>query len=190
MPINNNLLDSENPLRTNSLNNSFLLKKSTSNNIIISSHMMKQLGGGLPGQKVYQWDRLNEYKIFHKKINNDISEIEVEENESILSKESNSMINKNFINTSKHKSLKPKSNFIVNQFETSLIKENKEMKMSKSKDVDMFNENIHYSKLNYEKNRNENLNKLKSENKLSLRKSPVKNSELNRAMKSMNDLEK
>jgi hypothetical protein len=70
------------------------------NNVILSSHMMKQMKGGLPGQKVYKWDRLNEYKMFTKKMNDDISEIEVEENESILSRDSNYVLNKNIINKS------------------------------------------------------------------------------------------
>lgn len=59
--------------------------------------MMKQMKGGLPGQKVFKWDRLNEYKMFTKKMNNEISEIEVEENESILSRESTSVINRNLL---------------------------------------------------------------------------------------------
>lgn len=72
-----------------------------SNGVIISSHMMENYKGVLPGQKVFRWDRLDEYKNFTKKAKNEISEIKGELNESVLSHESYSLINQNLLDQSR-----------------------------------------------------------------------------------------
>jgi hypothetical protein len=150
--------------------------------------MMKQLGGDLPGQKVYQWDRLNEYKMFTKKINNEISEIEVEENESILSKESNSMINHNLLDGPSYNNRDFNKRSIFNKFESSLIKEEKGNVMIK--DSDVFNQQIIKSKLDFEKKQSENVQIFTEENKISQRVSPIKNMELYKASKLNAEIEK
>lgn len=54
--------------------------------------MMKNYKGVLPGQRVFQWDRLEEFKDF-KKARGEISEIKADPNESVLSRESDSLAN-------------------------------------------------------------------------------------------------
>lgn len=77
-------------------------KVKISNGVIISSHMIENYNGVLPGQKVFQWDRLDEYKMNAKKAKNEISEIKADQNESVLSHESYSLINKSIFNDSRN----------------------------------------------------------------------------------------
>lgn len=189
MPLMQNKIIGGELKKSNSLTESFskstpkIPKKPITNNIIISSHMMKQLGGDLPGQKVYQWDRLDEYKLFAKKINNEISEIEVEENESILSKETNSMINENILQYQNFRNGANKKSH-VDTFENSLIKEEKGQVMVN--DSELFNRNIMKSKLSFHKKQNETVQNISQLKKLS----PEKNLELYKANRLNAEIEK
>ena len=148
--------------RTKSLqdskNDSFLKveNKKPTNNVIFSSHMMKQMKGGLPGQKVYQWDRLEEYKMFTKKINNEISEIQIDENESILSRDSHSMINNNLLNKSQQY-LKKKENISTRESNENLLPEifiqrPEENEKFNEDELQEFNRNLKESKNQFRKN--------------------------------------
>ena len=117
--------------------------------------MMKQLKGGLPGQKVYQWDRLEEFKRFSKKINNQINEIEIDENESILSRESHSLQNSQDIYKSyyekKKNEIKNVGQLFLKDLDNSQIKENKPAFDSNQDEILIFNNHLNKSKINFKK---------------------------------------